>query len=98
MGEGETEVDPLIDKSMAGQENAGDEWKFMSVEAYEVFQAKKLLKVQLEAADAIDAAVAKVLDQGYRTPDIYTEGTKKGGHRHHGTTGGRQPVSSFGRK
>nr|WP_317413767.1 3-isopropylmalate dehydrogenase [uncultured Solibaculum sp.] len=30
-----------------------------------------------EAADAIDAAVAKVLDQGYRTPDIYTEGTKK---------------------
>lgn len=53
VGEGETEVDPLIDKSMAGQENAGDEWKFMSVEAYEVFQAKKLLKVQLEAADAI---------------------------------------------
>ena len=32
---------------------------------------------EMEAADAIDAAVAKVLDQGYRTPDIYTEGTKK---------------------
>jgi 3-isopropylmalate dehydrogenase len=25
----------------------------------------------LEAADAIDNAVAKVLDQGYRTKDIY---------------------------
>ena len=32
---------------------------------------------EMEAADAIDAAVAKVLDQGYRTPDIYTEGMKK---------------------
>jgi 3-isopropylmalate dehydrogenase len=27
----------------------------------------------LEAADAIDAAVAKVLDQGYRTRDIYQQ-------------------------
>lgn len=32
-----------------------------------------------EAADAIEAAVEKVLEQGYRTPDIYTEGCKKVG-------------------
>ena len=31
------------------------------------------------AADAIEAAVEKVLDDGMRTPDIYTEGCKKAG-------------------
>jgi len=30
-----------------------------------------------QVADAIEAAVGKVLDQGYRTGDIYTEGMKK---------------------
>ncbi len=30
-----------------------------------------------EVADAIEVAVGKVLDQGYRTADIYTEGTMK---------------------
>lgn len=30
-----------------------------------------------EAADAIEQAVGKVLDQGYRTGDIYTDGMKK---------------------
>ena len=30
-----------------------------------------------EAANAIEVAVSKVLDQGLRTPDIYTEGTRK---------------------
>ena len=30
-----------------------------------------------KAADAIEAAVEKVLDQGLRTGDIYTEGTRK---------------------
>jgi 3-isopropylmalate dehydrogenase len=30
-----------------------------------------------EVADVIEVAVGKVLDQGYRTADIYTEGTKK---------------------
>ncbi len=29
------------------------------------------------AAEAIEAAVSRVLDQGLRTPDIYTEGTRK---------------------
>ena len=32
-----------------------------------------------QEADAIEAAVSKVLDQGYRTGDIYTEGFKKVG-------------------
>lgn len=32
---------------------------------------------QSEAADAIEAAVEKVLMDGYRTPDIYTDGCKK---------------------
>ena len=53
VNEGKTTVDPLIDKNTAGYENAKDEWKFVAPETYEVFQAKKLLKVQLEAADAI---------------------------------------------
>jgi 3-isopropylmalate dehydrogenase len=30
-----------------------------------------------EAADAIEVAVGKVLDQGLRTADIYTEGTTR---------------------
>ena len=34
---------------------------------------------QSEAADAIEAAVEKVLMDGYRTPDIYTDGCKKVG-------------------
>ena len=34
---------------------------------------------QAEAADRIDAAVKKVLAQGLRTPDIYSEGTTKVG-------------------
>ena len=33
----------------------------------------------LKEADAIEKAVEKVLDEGYRTGDIYTEGTKKVG-------------------
>ncbi|GBC88834.1 3-isopropylmalate dehydrogenase [bacterium HR13] len=32
-----------------------------------------------EASDAIDRAVELALERGYRTPDIYTEGTKKVG-------------------
>ena len=34
---------------------------------------------QAEAADRIEAAVKKVLAQGLRTPDIYSEGTTKVG-------------------
>jgi len=34
---------------------------------------------QAEAADRIEAAVKKVLEQGLRTPDIYSEGTTKVG-------------------
>ena len=32
---------------------------------------------QNEAADAMEAAVDAVMDQGYRTPDLYAEGLKK---------------------
>jgi 3-isopropylmalate dehydrogenase len=34
-----------------------------------------------EAADAIEKAVEMALQKGYRTPDIYTEGSKKVGTR-----------------
>lgn len=34
---------------------------------------------EIKAADAIEAAVEKVLDDGVRTPDIYTEGCRKVG-------------------
>ena len=45
-----------------------------------ILSVSMLLRYSLEepqAADAIEAAVAKVLDEGYRTPDIFTEGGKK---------------------
>jgi 3-isopropylmalate dehydrogenase len=32
-----------------------------------------------EAADAIEKAVSRVLDEGLRTPDIYTKGSRKVG-------------------
>jgi 3-isopropylmalate dehydrogenase len=34
---------------------------------------------QAEAADRIEAAVARVLEQGLRTPDIHSEGTTRVG-------------------
>ncbi|WP_074900942.1 3-isopropylmalate dehydrogenase [Microbulbifer thermotolerans] len=45
-----------------------------------ILSAAMMLRYSLnlgEAADAIEAAVSKVLDQGLRTADIYTEGCKK---------------------
>jgi 3-isopropylmalate dehydrogenase len=39
---------------------------------------------QAEAADRIEAAVKKVLSQGLRTPDIWSEGTTKVGTREMG--------------
>lgn len=47
-----------------------------------ILSASMLLRYSLgqkQAADAIDAAVGKVLDQGYRTADIYSEGMRKVG-------------------
>ena len=47
-----------------------------------ILSAAMMLRYSLdqpEAADAIEAAVEKVLVDGYRTPDIYTEGTTKVG-------------------
>jgi len=37
-----------------------------------------------KAAEAIEAAVSTVLDQGLRTADIYTEGTQKVSTEHMG--------------
>ncbi|WP_428820753.1 3-isopropylmalate dehydrogenase [Microbulbifer sp. MCCC 1A16149] len=45
-----------------------------------ILSAAMMLRYSLdmgEAAEAIEAAVSKVLDQGLRTADIYTEGSKK---------------------
>lgn len=47
-----------------------------------ILSAAMMLRYSLdqpEAADAIEAAVEKVLVDGYRTPDIYTDGCKKVG-------------------
>lgn len=47
-----------------------------------ILSAAMMLRYSLdqnEAADAIEAAVEKVLMDGYRTPDIYTDGCKKVG-------------------
>jgi 3-isopropylmalate dehydrogenase len=48
----------------------------------QILSSAMLLRYSLgeaAAADAIDEAVRKVIDQGYRTGDIYSEGTKKVG-------------------
>lgn len=48
----------------------------------QILSAAMMLRYSLgetAAADAIDAAVRKVIDQGFRTGDIYTEGTKRVG-------------------
>ncbi|MBP5453281.1 MAG: 3-isopropylmalate dehydrogenase, partial [Lachnospiraceae bacterium] len=47
-----------------------------------ILSAAMMLRYSLDLtkeADAIEAAVEKVLKEGYRTQDIYTEGTKKVG-------------------
>ncbi|MBR5355803.1 MAG: 3-isopropylmalate dehydrogenase [Lachnospiraceae bacterium] len=47
-----------------------------------ILSASMMLRYSLDLtneADAIEAAVEKVLKEGYRTQDIYTEGTKKVG-------------------
>ncbi len=46
----------------------------------QILSAAMMLRYSLgeaKAADAIDEAVRKVIDQGYRTGDIYSEGTRK---------------------
>ena len=52
-----------------------------------ILSAAMMLKIALdmpEAANDIENAVAKVLSEGYRTGDIYTEGTKKVGTKEMG--------------
>ncbi|MEE0574960.1 MAG: hypothetical protein UC662_15555 [Paraprevotella clara] len=50
---GSTKVFPLVDNSTEGYQEAEPDWKFVKPEVYEIFQAKKKLKVQLESADEI---------------------------------------------
>lgn len=53
----------------------------------QILSAAMLLRYSLgknEAADAIEAAVRKTIDAGYRTGDIWTEGTKRVGTREMG--------------
>ena len=53
----------------------------------QILSAAMLLQYSLgknEAADAIEAAVRKTIDAGYRTGDIWTEGTKRVGTREMG--------------
>ena len=48
----------------------------------QILSAAMMLRYSLgepEAADAIDAAVRRVIDQGYRTGDIYSEGNRRVG-------------------
>jgi 3-isopropylmalate dehydrogenase len=47
-----------------------------------ILSASMMLRYSLahkESADAIDAAVGRVLDQGYRTADIFSEGMRQVG-------------------
>ena len=45
-----TIVYPFIDPSQEGYQNAETDWQFVEPEAYEIYQAKKLLLQQLETA------------------------------------------------
>ena len=52
-----------------------------------ILSAAMLLRYSLDetaAADAIEAAVEKVLDEGYRTADIYTDGCRRVGTKEMG--------------
>jgi 3-isopropylmalate dehydrogenase len=52
-----------------------------------ILSASMMLRYSLgrgDAADAIEAAVGKVLDKGLRTGDIYSPGTQKVGTREMG--------------
>lgn len=73
VGEGETEVDPLIDKGMAGNGNAGDEWRFILPEVYEVYQAKKELQDQLGRADEVGFTDYGEYAAIYENPDVGVE-------------------------
>lgn len=73
VSEGETEVDPLIDKSMAGYENAGDEWKFVLPDTYETYSAKKKLKEQLSRADEVGFTGYGEYADVYESPDATAE-------------------------
>ena len=46
-----TKVEAFINPEVAGNENASYDWKFMTPEAYEIYQAKLELKNQLVKAD-----------------------------------------------
>ena len=52
VNEGVTTVSPLVDNTTEGYQNAGLDWKFVTPEVYDAYQAKKRLMTQLEAADA----------------------------------------------
>ena len=97
VNEGKTTVDPLIDKNTAGYENAKDEWKFVAPETYEVFQAKKLLKVQLEAADAI--GFTEYADYAaYIIRQMHGRGDRKGSGRLEGRYYRLRLFRGYGRK
>ena len=64
---------PLIDKSMAGYENAGDEWKFVLPDTYETYSAKKKLKEQLSRADEVGFTGYGEYADVYESPDATAE-------------------------
>lgn len=51
VNEGETGVNPVLDTNMAGFENGQQDWKFVTPDVYDAFNAKKKLQEQLDAAD-----------------------------------------------
>lgn len=52
-GEESTIVLPCVNPGTAGYEGLSIDWKFVASKDYEVYRAKKALKVQLEEADAV---------------------------------------------
>ena len=50
--EGDTGVNPLIIEGVAGIVNPSYDWKFVEPDVYDIYQAKKKLQAQLDAADA----------------------------------------------
>ncbi|MCD8318347.1 MAG: hypothetical protein LUC45_05710, partial [Paraprevotella sp.] len=52
-GKWDNGVNPVLKPTTSGYEKAGLDWKFVTPEVYNVYEAKKQLQAQLEAADEV---------------------------------------------
>ena len=68
-----TIVYPFIDPSQEGYQNAETDWQFVEPEAYEIYQAKKLLLQQLETASETGYADVSAYETVYNDDNATTK-------------------------